>query len=177
MAAHASALAEQIFAVVDRMQLHVAAGQHHVGRMAGLAARLRILFGIQRPQPVLVIPVRLLDAGGGASVALMAGRAAELVRIVNLQKFRLGMTDERVRIFIRLLLAFCRHRGRVILIGSRVSMWQDSQRSTMFASATLICTIVGSQSAALLLQSVNLLPGSGLPCDRRCTHPSSPWLR
>jgi hypothetical protein len=26
-------------------------------------------------------------------------------------------------------------------------MWQDSQRSTIFASATLICTIAGSQSA------------------------------
>ena len=37
----------------------------------------------------------------------------------------------------------------VIFSGSRVPMWQDSQRSTMLASATLIWTIVGSQSRCL----------------------------
>ncbi len=83
MAAHAAALAKEIFAVVDGLPLHVAAHQHHVGGVAGLASGLRVFFGKQRPQPVLVIAVRLLDAGGGASIALMTGRAAELVRIVN----------------------------------------------------------------------------------------------
>ena len=113
MAAHAAALTEQILAVVDGLELHVAAGQHHVGGVAGLAARLRIFFGIQRPQPMLVISVRLFDAGGGASIALVAGRTAKLLRIVNLQQLRLGMADERLCVFVRLLLALAGHgRGR-----------------------------------------------------------------
>ena len=57
----------------------------HVGGVAGLAARFDILFGKERPQPVLVVAVSFLDAGGRASIALVAGRAAELVGIVNLQ--------------------------------------------------------------------------------------------
>src|SRR5579859_5690710 len=105
MAAHASALAEEVFTVVDRVPLHVSAGQHHVGGMAALTARLRILFGIQWPKPVFVISVRLLDAGGRAPVALMTGRAAELLRIVNLQQLRLGVTAQRIGIFVRLLVA------------------------------------------------------------------------
>src|SRR5512143_4059933 len=36
--------------------------------------------------------------------------------------------------------------------GSRIPMWQDSQRSTMFASATLILTILGSQSLVFFLR-------------------------
>ena len=112
MAAHAALLPEQIFAVVDGLPLHIAAGQHHVGRVAILATRLRIFLGKQRPQPVLVVAVPLLDAGGGAAIALMAGRAAELFRIVNLQQLRFGMADEGLGIFIRLLLALCRHRRR-----------------------------------------------------------------
>ena len=38
----------------------------------------------------------------------------------------------------------------VTFSGSRVFMWQDSQRSTILASATLICTIAGSHSVARL---------------------------
>ena len=60
----------------------------HVGRVASLAARFGILLGKQRPQPVLVIAVSFFDAGGGASIALVARRAAEFVGIVRLQQFR-----------------------------------------------------------------------------------------
>ena len=40
MATHAASLAEEVFAVVDGLPLHVAAGQHHVCGMAILATRL-----------------------------------------------------------------------------------------------------------------------------------------
>ena len=59
---------------------------------------------------MLVIAVSFFHAGGGAAVALMAGRTAKLVGIVNLQQFRLRMADERLRVFVRLLLALWRHR-------------------------------------------------------------------
>ena len=45
MAAHAAALTEQIFAVVDGLQPHIAADQHHVGGVAGLAARFEFSLG------------------------------------------------------------------------------------------------------------------------------------
>ena len=37
---------------------------------------------------MLVIAMGFLDAGGGAAIALMAGRAAKFFRIVRLQKDR-----------------------------------------------------------------------------------------
>ncbi len=37
----------------------------------------------------------------------------------------------------------------VNLIGSRMPMWQDSQRSTILASGTLICWICGVQASVL----------------------------
>ena len=111
MAAHASSLAEEVFAVVDGLPLHVAAGQHHVGRVAILATRLRIFLGIQRPEPVLVVSVRFLYARGGAAVALMARRASELFGIMNLQQLRFRMAGESFGIFIGLLLAFRSHRS------------------------------------------------------------------
>ena len=40
----------------------------------------------------------------------------------------------------------------VIRSGSRAFMWQDSQRSTMLASATLICTILGSHSSVFFFR-------------------------
>ena len=80
--------------------------------MAGLAPGLRILFRIKRPQPVLVIPVRLLDASGGTTVSLVASGAAKFFRIVNLQQFRFGMADKSRSVFIRLLLAFRRQCRR-----------------------------------------------------------------
>src|SRR5258708_5394351 len=110
MAAHAAALPEQILAVVDGLKLYIAAGQYHVGGVAALAAGLRILFGIKRPQPVLVISVALLDASGGAAIALMARRASELIGIVKLQQLGLGMADESLSIFIGLLCALGGHR-------------------------------------------------------------------
>ena len=112
MTAHATALAEEVFAVVDGLPLHIAAHQHHVGSMAVLATRFCVLLGKQRPQPVLVVSMRFLRARGRASVSLMAGRAAELLRIVNPQQFGLRMAHQRIGVFIRLLLTFRRHRRR-----------------------------------------------------------------
>ena len=86
MAAIAATLAKKIFAGVDGFKLHIAAGQNHVRRMAALASRLGIFLRVHGPQPVFVIAMSFFDAGGGAPIALMAGRASELVRIVNLQQ-------------------------------------------------------------------------------------------
>ena len=104
MAAHAAALPEQILAFADG-PAHIAADKHHVGSVACLASGFDVLFGEQRPEPVLVIAVRFFNAGGGAAIALMAGRAAELVGIVNLQQLRFRMTDKCLRIFVGLLFA------------------------------------------------------------------------
>ena len=111
MASHATALAEQVLAVVDGLPLHIAAGQHHVGSVAVLATSLRVLLGKQRPQPVLVISVRFLNAGSGTSVALVARRTAEFFRVVYLQQLRFGMAAESIGILVGLLLALGGHRG------------------------------------------------------------------
>src|SRR5579863_3355604 len=55
MASVAAAPPEQFLAGVDGGKLNVAAGEHHVGRVATLAAGFGIFFGIQRPEPVLVV--------------------------------------------------------------------------------------------------------------------------
>jgi len=51
--------------------------------MAGLATGFHISPGEERPEPVLVSAMRFFNAGGGAAVALVARRTAELIRIVN----------------------------------------------------------------------------------------------
>src|SRR5204863_3543664 len=98
---------EQIFAFAD-IPSHVAADQHHVGCVTGLATRFGILFGEERPQPVLVSSVTFLHAGGGAAIALMTRRAAKFIRIVDLQKFGLGMANEGLSVFVRSLLSLGR---------------------------------------------------------------------
>src|SRR5580704_2334007 len=108
MTAHAAFLPEQVLAFADR-PTHIAADQHHVRRMASLAARFRVFLGKQRPQPMFVIAVSFLFAGGSAPVALMARRAAKLVGIVRFQQFGLRMADESLCIFVWLLSALSRH--------------------------------------------------------------------
>src|SRR4029077_20163814 len=93
VAAHAATLAEEVFAVADG-PADVATDQHHVGRMTGLAASFYVFLGEERPEPVLVVAVSFLDAGGGATVTLMTGRTTELVGIVNLQQIPVGVADE-----------------------------------------------------------------------------------
>src|ERR1700733_3896228 len=112
MAAHTPFLAKEVFATVDGLPLYVAANQDHVGGMAVLATGLRIFFGKQRPQPVLVVSVRFLDARSSPTISLVARRAAEFLGIVNRQQLRLVMTAECVGILIRLLLVFRSHGGR-----------------------------------------------------------------
>ena len=48
-----------------------------------LASGFQIFLGVQRPQPVFVVAMRLLDAGQGHAIAAVARRAAELLRIVH----------------------------------------------------------------------------------------------
>ena len=117
VATHATALAEQILAVVNHFPLGSAAYQHHVGGVASLAACLNILLRKHRPQPVLVVAVRLFNARGSAAVALMARRAAKLVRIVNLQQVGFRMAYECPGKLVRFLLALGRHQGRCNLQG------------------------------------------------------------
>src|SRR5207244_13535725 len=76
-------LAEQIFAFVDDLELSFIGGQNHVGRVTGLASCYDVLLRKERPQPVLVISVRLLNAGGGAPIALVARRATKFIWIVD----------------------------------------------------------------------------------------------
>src|SRR5512135_1087810 len=102
VAAHAAALLEQELALADRLA-SVAADQHHVTGVAVLAARFYVLLGKQRPQPVLVRAVRLHHAGGGPAVALVAGAATELLRIMNVEQFHIRMADKRARVLVWLL--------------------------------------------------------------------------
>src|SRR5712671_3793362 len=51
---------------------------------------------------MLVVAMGFLDAGGGASIALMAGRAAKFIRIVSLKEIGLGMAGECAGVFVGL---------------------------------------------------------------------------
>ncbi len=91
VAADTALLAVEFLAAIER-------GRHisdHVAGVALLAARFHIFFVEKRPEPVFVATVALHDAGSGAAIAAVAGRAAEAVRIVDLQQFRRGMGGER----------------------------------------------------------------------------------
>src|SRR5437868_12720071 len=54
-------------------------------------------------------------AGSGASISLVARRASELVRIMDLQQSRLGMTHKSLCVLIRSLAALGRHHRRADL--------------------------------------------------------------
>ena len=101
VAAHAPALAKQIFALAES-PAHVARHQHHVRGVAGLTAGLDVWLREKGPEPMLIISVRFLNAGGGPSIPLVTRRTAELVRIVGLQQFRSGMAGERPGIIVGL---------------------------------------------------------------------------
>ena len=111
VAAHASLLPEEVFAIVEGLELHVIARQDHVGSVTVLAAALGIFLRKKRPQPVFIVAMSFFNAGSSAPIALMARGAAEFLGIVNLQQFRLGMADQSLCVLVRLLLAFLRHRG------------------------------------------------------------------
>src|SRR5215469_3923681 len=117
MASVTAALAKQIFAVIEGFILDIPGDQNHVSRVAGLTSGLGVLFGKQWPEPVLVVAVGFLHAGGGSSIALVAGRAPELVGIVNGEKFGVGMAGERFGVFVGLFLALGSHRGQSDLDG------------------------------------------------------------
>src|SRR5712672_3438459 len=69
--------------------------------MASLASGFHIFFGEQRPEPMFVVAMGLLDACSGATVALVAWRTAKFVRIMRLQKFRFGMTRKCAGVLVR----------------------------------------------------------------------------
>src|SRR5437588_6950241 len=83
MAAYAATLAKQILAFADG-PTDVSACEEHVGGVAGLATCFNVFFREQRPEPVLVMAVRFLNAGRGSTVALVTRRTAELLRVVPL---------------------------------------------------------------------------------------------
>src|ERR1700730_10678334 len=99
MAADTAALAEKVFSQQES-PAHIVAHQNHVRGMTGLAASFHISAREQRPEPMLIVAMGFFHAGGGASIALMARRAAELVRVMNLQKIGLGMTGESASILV-----------------------------------------------------------------------------
>ncbi len=84
VATHAAALAEKILAFGER-PADVVADDDHIRGVANLAAGFVISRREKRPEPVFVIAVGFFNAGGGAAIALVAWRAAELVRIVDFQ--------------------------------------------------------------------------------------------
>src|ERR1700694_2466605 len=51
---------------------------------------------------MLVVAMGFFDASGGASITLMAGRAAKFIRVVRLQQIGLGMAGEGEGVLIRL---------------------------------------------------------------------------
>src|SRR5579862_3568161 len=73
VAAIAAAPPEQVLPRIDGGKLRIAAGQNHVGSVTSLATGFGIFLGIERPEPVLIIAVRLFDAGGGTPISLVAG--------------------------------------------------------------------------------------------------------
>src|SRR5262249_10024993 len=101
MAAHAAALAKQILAFGEG-PANVVGHEYHVRGMAGLAAGFDVSAREQGPEPVLVIAVSFFNTGGGASVTLVAWRAAKLVRVVNLQEIGFRMAGEGTSILVGL---------------------------------------------------------------------------
>jgi CBS domain-containing protein len=100
VATHAAALAEEIFAFADH-PADLVGDENHVGGVANLTARLVVSRGEDRPEPVFVVTVGFFNASGGASVALVARRAGELVGIVSLQEIRFRVAGKCAGVFVR----------------------------------------------------------------------------
>ena len=83
MATDATHLLVKLFSAVQ----YAGEFQDDIVRVALLAAGFNIFLGKQRPQPMPISTMPFLDAAGGAAVAVMARRAAEQVRVVNLKQF------------------------------------------------------------------------------------------
>src|SRR5258708_11444424 len=64
--------------------------------MALLASSFEVLAMMHWPEPELVAPVRFFDAVLGRSIAAVAGSAAEIFGIVDLQQLFIWMTDENL---------------------------------------------------------------------------------
>ena len=90
VAAHAAAILEEFLAVAQ----HRGVIHDHVHGVALLAAGLDIFQGVERPQPVFIIAVRLLNTFQRHAVAAVAGRTAEFLRVVEPQQFGVGVADK-----------------------------------------------------------------------------------
>ena len=90
MAANATALIKKILAEIQR----IGTLRHAIVGVTHLAAGFGVLFMKQRMQPEWILPVRLLDAGSGAAVTPVTSRAAEFLRVVNLQEFLARVADK-----------------------------------------------------------------------------------
>src|SRR5437588_6465167 len=97
MTAHAAALIEEILAQVERVR----ALRNAIVRVTHLASRFGVLLMKQRMQPEWILTVGLHGARRGATVAAMTSRAAEFLRVMNLQQFFARVTDKCSRPFIR----------------------------------------------------------------------------
>src|SRR5690348_9927109 len=75
---------------------------NHVAGMALLASTLDIRHRVKRPQPVLIVPVRFLDARDVHSVAVVARSTAKFLRIMNLEELRFRVAGECRGKFVRL---------------------------------------------------------------------------
>src|SRR5581483_3460593 len=90
MAAHAAAQTEDFASGVECVG-HLG---YDFARVALLASGFGVLFGVHRPEPVLVIAVRFLHVVHCHAVPAVTGSAAEAFGIVNLQQFLVWMAGK-----------------------------------------------------------------------------------
>ena len=91
MAADAALCAVQLFALIQNGRVL----GDHVARVALLAAGLKILWIVERPEPVFVAAMPFLDGINGAAIAAMAGRASEFFERMPFDEIEIGMAGER----------------------------------------------------------------------------------
>src|SRR5262245_55675491 len=90
VAAHAASTTENFLACIE----HGCLVEHQIRTMTLVTTCLHILFAKHRPQPMFVQPVSLLDTRRGGAVPVMARRASETLRIMNLEQYLRGMAGK-----------------------------------------------------------------------------------
>src|SRR5262249_36645537 len=90
VAADAPFVAEELPATIEHRRVFGA----HIGGVAGLAACLIFLRVVEWPEPVFVAPVRPLGTVERAAVPAMARRAAESVKVMDLEQLWVRVTCE-----------------------------------------------------------------------------------
>src|SRR5262245_57539756 len=90
MAAHAAAMTEGLLTTVEDVGMF----EDEIRSVTLVATRLNIVFPIQWPQPELISSVGLRNGGRRHAVPIVARRAAEALRVMNLQEFLGRMADK-----------------------------------------------------------------------------------